>query len=65
MKDLPTRWEFNELRRDIDGLKQNASVLKVALADLSQDAKVIKAGVSDNSREIANHEHRISRLEAV
>ncbi len=63
MKDLPTRWQFNELRRDVDGLKQITNVLKVAIADVSQDAKAIKTGVSD-SRELANHARRISRLEA-
>jgi len=60
----PTRVEFNELVRNVDGLTQDVSVLKVAVADLSQDMKVVKAGVSDNSREVADHGHRITRLEA-
>ena len=64
MKDLPKSWEFNELRRDLDGLKQSMSVVKVAVADLSQDVKAVKAGVADNSRDVAKHEHRIARLEA-
>jgi predicted nucleic acid-binding Zn-ribbon protein len=63
-KDLPTRWEFDVLRRDVEAMKQNITVLKVAIADLSEDVKVIKAGVTDNSRELADHEHRIARLEA-
>jgi uncharacterized protein YoxC len=63
-KDLPARWEFDMLRRDVEAMKQNINVLKVAVADLSQDVKVIKAGVTDNSRELADHEHRIARLEA-
>ena len=64
IKDLPTRWEFNELRRDVDGIKQSASVLKVAIADLSQDVKVIKDAVSDNDHELADHGRRITQLEA-
>ena len=60
----PTRVEFNELVRNVDGLKQDVSVIKVAVADLSQDMKVVKAGVSDNSREVADHGHRIARLVA-
>ncbi len=63
-KNLPARWEFDVLRRDIEAMKQNINVLTVAVTDLSQDVKVIKAGVPDNSRELADHEHRIARLEA-
>lgn len=64
VEDVPKRWEFNGLLRDVDGLKQNMSVVKVAVADLSQDVKAIKAGVADNSRDMSKQEHRIARLEA-
>lgn len=32
--------------------------------ELKQDVKVIKAAVTDLSQQVANHERRISRLEA-
>lgn len=33
--------------------------------ELKQDVKVIKAAVTDLSRQVNDHEHRISHLEAV
>ena len=32
--------------------------------ELKQDVKVIKAAVTDLSHQVADHEHRLSRLEA-
>lgn len=32
--------------------------------ELKQDVKIIKAAVTDLSRQVNDHEHRISRLEA-
>lgn len=64
LKDLPKSWEFNELRRDVEAIRQGDTVLLVAVADLSQDVKVVKAGVTDTSRKLHNLEHRVSRLKA-
>ena len=47
---LPTRVEFNELKDDV--------------AELKQDLKAVKAAVTDLSNKVADHEHRITRLEA-
>jgi hypothetical protein len=43
MKDLLKNWEFNELRRDVEAIRQGDTVMRVAVADLSQDVKVVKA----------------------
>ena len=64
MKDMPKSWEFKELQRDIDTLRQNGTVIRVAIADVSQDMKIIKAAVTDNTRQVNELEHRVSRLEA-
>ena len=48
--DLPTRREFEELRQYV--------------VELKQDVKVIKAAVTDQSHQLADHEHRVIRLEA-
>lgn len=50
LKDIPTRTEFGALKQDV--------------ADLNQDVKVIKAAVMDMGKQLADHEHRIIRLEA-
>src|SRR5947209_2191341 len=64
MKDLPKSWEFNELRRDVEAIRQGDTVMRVAVADLSQDVKVVKATVTDNIRQVNELEHRVTRLEA-
>ncbi len=46
----PTHVEFEELRHDVTELKQ--------------DMKVVKAAVQDLSRQVRDHEYRISRVEA-
>lgn len=37
---------------------------RAEFAELRQDVKVIKAAVTDVSHQVADHEHRITRLEA-
>lgn len=44
--DLPTRREFNKLRDDV--------------TDLKSDVKVIKAVVMDQSRQLTDHERRLT-----
>lgn len=48
---LPTRTEFNTLRETV--------------TDVQSDIKVIKAAVTDTSRQVHDHERRITHLEAV
>jgi hypothetical protein len=48
--DLPTRTEFNQLKERVD--------------EIGGDVEVIKLAVTDQSRQLKNHEHRITALEA-
>lgn len=52
--DQPTRGEFNELRNDVIGLKEDIQTVKHALADTSRTT----------TREIIRLDTRIDRLEA-
>lgn len=44
--------------------REDITELREAVVQLQADVKVIKAVVTDHSRELANYEHRIARLEA-
>ena len=50
IRDLPTRGEFNLLGQKVD--------------KLSDDMVVVKAAVTANNRDVAELDHRVTRLEA-
>ena len=50
IRDLPTRGEFNLLEQKVD--------------KLSGDMEVVKAAVTATNRDVAELDHRVTRLEA-
>jgi SMC interacting uncharacterized protein involved in chromosome segregation len=49
---------------ELPGIKSDIAHLKEDVAELKPDLKVVKAAVTDMSQQLADHEHRIARLEA-
>jgi len=49
--------QLPSITRDIVHLKED-------VAELRSDIKIVKAAVTDLNQQAANHEHRITRLEA-
>ena len=45
-------------------VEKDIAELKDDVAELKSDMKVVKAAVTDLSNKVADHEHRITRLEA-
>ena len=48
----------------LPGLVKDVTELKQDVAELKRDMKVVKAAVTDLSRQVADHETRLTRLEA-
>jgi predicted nucleic acid-binding Zn-ribbon protein len=49
---------------EIPGIKRDIVQLKEDVAELKSDMKIVKAAVTDLSQQVANHERRITQLEA-
>jgi predicted nucleic acid-binding Zn-ribbon protein len=49
-----------EMRRELSNVPKRDE-----FEELKEDVKVIKAAVTDISQQVTDHEHRITRLEAV
>ena len=49
-----------DMQEKVDKIPQ----MQEDVGELKQDMKVVKAAVTDTSRQVNNHEHRITRLEA-
>jgi uncharacterized coiled-coil DUF342 family protein len=50
---------------ELPGIKKDIAELKEDVVVLKSDMKVVKAAVTGISHQLADHEHRIARLEAV
>ena len=50
LRGIPTLSDFQQLEQRVD--------------DLQADVKIVKAAVTDQSHQLADHEHRMTRLEA-
>jgi len=51
--------------QDVPLLKQDIQMIKVDVSELLSNIKVVKTAVTDISRQLVNHELRITRLEVV
>jgi hypothetical protein len=49
---------------ELPGIKRDIVQVKEDVAELRSDMRVVKAAVTDLSQQVANHERRITRLEA-
>ena len=49
---------------DVTSLKADAHTIQEDVGELKSDMKVVKAAVTEQSTELADHERRISALEA-
>ncbi len=54
---------IREYLENIPAIKSDVQELKVDVEELKSDVKVIKAAVTDQSKQLANHETRITVLE--
>ena len=61
---VPKREEFEALKNDVGTVKVAITDLSQEVREVKQDVKVIKAAVVDLGHQTADHEHRITRLEA-
>lgn len=55
---------IKEYVKDVPVLKQDTQVIKNDVTELKSDMKIVKAAVTDLSKQVNDHEHRITRLEA-
>ena len=49
---------------DVPAMAARLEHVEQDVSELEQDMKIVKAAVTDVSQQVANHEHRITRLEA-
>jgi len=56
---------IHELVKDVPSIKNDIRELKENANELKSDMKIVKAAVTDVSKQQKDHEHRITRLEAV
>ena len=54
---------IREYVQDVPLLKQDIQVIKGDISELKSDMKIVKVAITDMSRQLVDHERRITRLE--